>query len=64
MLEFMEERALDGTLLGTKEADEERELPGVAELGATLEVAPSHAPLSVQCCHWPEEVAGLFPWLQ
>jgi hypothetical protein len=60
----------DETLLGAIElgVDEreldERELLGATELGATLEVAPSQAPLSVQCAHCPDEVVGLFAWVQ
>ena len=38
---------------------DERELPGALELGATLEVAPSQAPLSIHCCQGPEKLVGL-----
>jgi hypothetical protein len=70
MLDFTDDAALVvGTLLGATELGvDERALDGTelgaTELGATLEVAVSQAPLSVQCCHWPEEVVGLLPWVQ
>ena len=56
---------LGATELGVDERElDDRELLGATELGATLELALSQAPLSVQCAHWPEEVVGLLAWVQ